>query len=870
MNIRTQIIALGVGTGLAVSAALGAFMVKQGSDAADRQVAGLERTLRAAFDRNARLQVENAVSLLAQLAERARKGQLTLEEAKTQGADLLRGLRYDGQGYFWADTYEGVNVVLLGRPAEGKSRLDAKDANGTAFIREILAAGRKGGGYSDYFFPRAEGGKAAPKRSYSLAFEPFGWVVGTGNYVDDIDAAVAAERAATEQARREALLGVLLTVLLTLLPAAGLAIWLGRSITRPLAFLSSEAGRLTAAVSAGKLDVRGDPAPVSAEFRPIVQGMNEILDAYERPVRMTVENLARIGRGEIPPRIEEHLQGDFDQMKQSLNGCIDGVNALVVDVNALAEAGTAGRLRTRADGARHQGEFRRIVEGMNRTLDAVVGPIERAAATVDAIARGEIPARVEERSRGDFAAMERNLNACIGAVNALVEDVNALAAAGAGGHLRTRADASRHQGEFRRIVDGMNRTLDAVVGPLEAAARAVDAIARGEIPPRVEGAYPGDLAALQRNLNGCIDAVNGLLADTRGLVEAAVSGRLSTRADATRHQGDWRRVVEGVNQTLDAVIAPVSEAAQVLETLAGRDLRARVKGAFPGDHARMKDAVNATADALHDALAQVATAAEQVSSATSQIAASSHAVAAGASEQAASLVQTGASLEAVSEQTRTSAANAEEASGLARAARAAVGQGAQAVTELSGTMVKIRASAEGTGQIIRDVSDIAFQTNLLALNAAVEAARAGEAGRGFAVVAEEVRSLALRAKDAAARTEALIQQSVAQTGEGEAAARRVTATLTGIVEGIARVDEVVAGISTAAREQAAGIGQVRSAVGEMDKVTQQNAASAEESSSAASELSGQAEELAAMIGSFKLERGQAAAPALARRREARA
>ncbi|MFO0580830.1 MAG: methyl-accepting chemotaxis protein [Anaeromyxobacter sp.] len=873
MKIRTQIIALGVGAGLVVAAALGGFMVKQGHDAAEREVAGLDRTLRDAFDHEARTQVETAVSLLGEYAARAQRGELPLDEARKQGADLLRGLRYAGNNYFWADTYDGVNVVLLGRPIEGKSRLDLKDANGFPLVRAIIENGRKpGGGYTDYAFPRAEGGKALPKRSYSAAFEPFGWVVGTGNYVDDIDTLVAAKRAATEQARREALLTILLTVALTLLPAAGLAFWLGRSITRPLAFLSAEAGRLTSSVTEGRLDVRGDATRVSAEFRPIVQGMNEILDAYERPVRLTVDNLERLGRGELPPRLDEALRGDFDRIQRSLNGCIDGVTALAADVNALAEAGTEGRLRTRADATRHQGEYRRIVDGVNRTLDAVVGPIERAAATVDAIARGEIPPRVPETSRGDFAAMEQNLNACIDAVNALVADVNRLAEAGAAGKLRVRADSARHPGEFRRIVDGMNRTLDAVVGPLEAAARAVDGIARGEIPGAIEGAFPGDLAALKRNLDGCIAAVNRLVADTRALVDAAVAGRLAVRADASAHAGDWRRIVEGVNATLDAVIAPVTESSAVLETLAARDLSARVRGEFRGDHARMKEAVNATAGALHDALAQVAAAVEQVSSASSQIAGSAQAVAAGASEQAASLVETGASLESVAEQTRASARSAEEANGLAASTRAAAGQGTAAVQALQGTMQRIRASAEGTGQIIRDVSEIAFQTNLLALNAAVEAARAGEAGRGFAVVAEEVRSLALRAKDAASRTEALIKQSVAEAGEGEAASRRVADTLTGIVDGIGKVSGIVGTITAAARDQASGIEQVRSAVAEMDKVTQQNAASAEESSSAASELSGQAEELAAMVGSFRLERGGAPAPAprLAGRAAARA
>ncbi|MGC4000065.1 MAG: methyl-accepting chemotaxis protein [Anaeromyxobacter sp.] len=173
---------------------------------------------------------------------------------------------------------------------------------------------------------------------------------------------------------------------------------------------------------------------------------------------------------------------------------------------------------------------------------------------------------------------------------------------------------------------------------------------------------------------------------------------------------------------------------------------------------------------------------------------------------------------------------------------------------MEGAMAQIRASAEGTSQIIKDVSDIAFQTNLLALNAAVEAARAGDAGRGFAVVAEEVRSLALRAKEAAQKTEGLIRESVRHAGEGEGAAKHVAGRLDEIARGVERVTAMVTEIATSARAQTQGMDQVNRAVSEMDKVTQQNAASAEESSSAASELSSQAELLSSMIGTFQLER----------------
>jgi methyl-accepting chemotaxis protein len=388
----------------------------------------------------------------------------------------------------------------------------------------------------------------------------------------------------------------------------------------------------------------------------------------------------------------------------------------------------------------------------------------------------------------------------------------------------------------------------------------VDRIARGDLPPRIADPYEGDFDLIKQSLNTCIDAVHALTADAIALSKAAVEGKLTTRADASRHQGDYRAIVQGVNETLDAVLNPINESARVLERLAQRDLEARVKGAYQGDHAKIKDALNATAEALHASMAQVAEAVEQVSSAAGQIAASSEAVATGASEQASSLEETSASLESMASMTKQAADNAQQANGLAQGAQKAATEGSAAMAQMTTAMSKIKASSESTSQIIKDINEIAFQTNLLALNAAVEAARAGEAGRGFAVVAEEVRSLALRSKEAANKTEELIRQSVKEAGEGEVTAKHVNEKLGDIAQSVTKVSGIIAEIAATAKEQTVGIDQVTRAVMQMNQVTQQNAASSEEASSAAAELSGQSEELAAMVGTFQLQASGAKAP----------
>jgi methyl-accepting chemotaxis protein len=665
---------------------------------------------------------------------------------------------------------------------------------------------------------------------------------------------VVSSRDESESATRTSVLVIAVAVLLGGGAVAAGLLLLHRSIRSAVRSLAGEARRMEEAVAAGRLDERADPQAAGLDFAPVVDGLNRTVDAFVGPLRLLATNFDRIARGDLPPRVTAEYRGEFDAIKANLNRCIDAINALVGDARQLAEAGAEGRLALRADAGRHHGDFRKVVEGMNGVLDAVTGPLSVAARALAEIAAGRVPPPISDSFKGEFQVLRDDVNRCIASVNALVADAAALARSGGEGKLSVRADAARHHGDFRKVVEGINRTLDSVVGPLDVAAKAVAEIAKGKVPGPITAEFPGDFRGLKENINESIRAVNQLVADVDDLGRSACEGKLAVRADAGRHQGDFRRIVAGVNKTLDAVTAPVDEATRVLEQLARRDLRSRMKGEYSGDHARLKTALNATASALHEALHQVAIAAEQVSSAASQIASSSQSVASGASEQAATLQDTVTSLDAVSAMTRQSADNAQQADGLVKSTHEAAATGVMAVEAMQGSMVAIKRSAEGTSQIIKDINEIAFQTNLLALNAAVEAARAGEAGRGFAVVAEEVRSLALRSKEAAQKTEALISDSVRQAQQGQETSQQVTAKLTEIVESVEKVTVIVGEIAAAAREQSRSIEAVNTAVSGMDKVTQQNAASAEEASSAASELNGQAEELAAMVGEFQLQR----------------
>lgn len=242
----------------------------------------------------------------------------------------------------------------------------------------------------------------------------------------------------------------------------------------------------------------------------------------------------------------------------------------------------------------------------------------------------------------------------------------------------------------------------------------------------------------------------------------------------------------------------------------------------------------------------------QVASAAGQVSSSSQSMAEGASEQAAALEETSTSMEEMTSMTKSNTENAANADKLMKDANVIVGEANDSMTHLIKSMEDISAASEETSKIIKTIDEIAFQTNLLALNAAVEAARAGEAGAGFAVVADEVRSLAIRAAEAAKNTAELIEGTVKKVNDGSDLVTTTNEAFTKVAESSDKVGTLVAEISEASREQSNGFDQINTAVGEMDRVVQQNAANAEESASAAEEMSAQAEQLKEYVDNLVL------------------
>jgi methyl-accepting chemotaxis protein len=264
-------------------------------------------------------------------------------------------------------------------------------------------------------------------------------------------------------------------------------------------------------------------------------------------------------------------------------------------------------------------------------------------------------------------------------------------------------------------------------------------------------------------------------------------------------------------------------------------------------------------------IGQVRSSADSIATASAQIAEGNNDLSGRTEQQASALEETAASMEELSSTVKQNADNAYQADQLAQSASAVAIDGGAVVSEVVATMKDINESSKRIADIISVIDGIAFQTNILALNAAVEAARAGDQGRGFAVVAAEVRNLAGRSAQAAKEIKDLISASVERVEAGTVLVDKAGATMTEVVGSIKRVTDIMGEISSASKEQSAGVAQIGDAVSQMDQATQQNAALVEESAAAADSMRVQAQQLVEAVAVFKLsdQRASVAGPSIA-------
>lgn len=282
------------------------------------------------YDKMIKEQVEIAISMIDVINEKTKTGELTIDEAKKQSAELLRNLRFGEEGYFWADTVEGVNVVYLGTNTEGKNRLNDKDAKGNYMIKDIIENGKKeNGGYTDYWFTRREGSEAVEKRGYSKLYKPFNWVVGTGNYIDDINDIIHIK---SEEFRRDLINGIIINIILliaALINSIILASISSKQITNPIMKIKDFALRLSSYDFSDPINFKSKD-----EFGETADALNKAQENVSSLVKLIVQDSENIGAS------SEELSATVEELFSKaiiIDESIDSISSLIQENGAVTE-----------------------------------------------------------------------------------------------------------------------------------------------------------------------------------------------------------------------------------------------------------------------------------------------------------------------------------------------------------------------------------------------------------------------------------------------------------------------------------------------------------------------------------------------------
>ncbi len=594
------------------------------------------------------------------------------------------------------------------------------------------------------------------------------------------------------------------------------------------------------------------------------------------PTSKLVACADRMAEGDFNTKLDIDSKDEIGELTNAVKAVQSNVQLLISEMNHMSKEHDAGDIDVKIDEAKFKNDFALMAKGVNNMVFGHIAVKRQAMACVKEFGEGNVDAPLAQFP-GKKAFINDTIEQVRANIKALIVDANFLSKAAVEGRLTTRADATRHKGDFHRIVKGVNDTLDAVIGPLNVTAKYVDDISKGIIPPLITDNYNGDFNTIKNNLNACIEATNQqanaakaisegdlsvvikvrseqdvlakslidvnraiakLVNDANSLAEATVGGRLQARIDVTNHKGDYRKLAEGLNSVMIAVNTPVQELQTVLNAMEGGDLTQAMKRSYEGTWDELKSASNNMLKKLVQVVTDVNTGAQALSSASEEVSSTAQALSQAASEQAAGVEETSASIEQMTSSIAQNTENAKVTEGMASKAAKDAADGGESVNATVAAMKQI-------AKKISIIDDIAAQTNLLALNAAIEAARAGEHGKGFAVVAAEVRKLAERSQVAAQEIGEVATSSVEL-------AEKAGKLLEQMVPSIRKTADLVQEIAAASKEQSSGVGQINSAVSQLNQTTQQNASGSEELAATAEEMSSQAEQLQNTMAFFKL------------------